>query len=116
MAKKSTKNKYDGTPRDSFDIYLAKKKQKAETEAAMPPRRGTFAQGRKPGRPKSVDPRVMVGAGLKTSEKFHLEAIAKFHGVTFNTLIAFFIRNSLREYADERLKIPTESRTTIKMP
>ena len=67
-AKQSNQKKRDTPPLGFFDIYLAEQKQKAEAEASRAQGRKPPAAGGKPGRPKSINPRVMVGAGLKTTE------------------------------------------------
>ena len=65
---------------------------------------------------KSADKRVMVGAGVKTSEKQALEAIAEAHGVKLNSLIAYLIRDGMRRYDAGELKIKVKTQSVIDMP
>jgi len=78
----------------------------------------TPMEGKQRGRPKSDDPRTMVGAGIKASEKKALEEIAKAHGVALNTLVAFLLRHGLSQIKKGKLKLPvTEKKiTTLQMP
>ncbi len=75
-------------------------------------------EGKQRGRPKSADPRTMVGAGIKASEKKALEEIAQSHGVALNTLVAYLIRHGLSQIKKGKLKLPvTEKRIkTLQMP
>ena len=109
-------NKVIKTPTSS--LY---KRTEAATEAEQPtlPTIEPTAPTTKPkgGRGiKSDDKRVMVGAGIKTSEKQALEAIAEVHGVKLNSIIAYMLRDGMRRYNAGELKIRVKTQSVIDMP
>ncbi len=65
---------------------------------------------------KSSDRRKVITTGIRTSEYEELKAIAEVNGVAPNAVIAFFLRHSLQQYRDGKLKIPTVTTRKIQMP
>jgi hypothetical protein len=67
---------------------------------------------------KSSDPRKVVATGIKQSEFDALLAIAQENEVAVNSVIAFFLRDSLQRYQSGKLKIPMVATVTrkIQMP
>ena len=79
----------------------------AQVQAPTQTRR-TYGRGQ-----KSADPRTMVGAGVKASEKADLQAMADAEGVTLNALLAFFIRDAMGRYRAGKMKIPRKTISVI---
>ena len=65
---------------------------------------------------KSPDPRKIVTTGIKQSEFDELKSVAEANGVAPNSVIAFFLRYSLQQYREGKLKIPTFTTRKIQMP
>ena len=65
---------------------------------------------------RSDDPKKLVSTGIKQSEFDELKEIAESNGVTPNSVIAFFLRYSLQQYREGKLKIPTFTTRKIQMP
>lgn len=84
---------------------------KTPTPPATTETKPTGGRGR-----KSADPVVMIGAGIKTSEKAALYDIAKTEGVAVNALIAFAIRDTIKRYQTGKLKLPKTTITRLDAP
>ena len=63
------------------------------------------------GRPRSKDPRAIVAAGIKTSERAELVTIAESYGLTLNAVTTYFIRYALDQHRAKKFKIPTITKT-----
>jgi hypothetical protein len=110
-------NKINKTPASS--LYKRTEPTGAAEQPALPTIDPAPAPTAKPkgGRGiKSPDKRVMVGAGIKTSEKQQLEAIAAAHGVKLNSIVAYLLRDGMRRYAAGELKIRVKTQSVIDMP
>jgi hypothetical protein len=84
--------------------------RKAKAESSKP----TFTQvlsttkSSQVGRPKSTEPRVSYGVGLRRSEVERIKAQANRLNVTPNALTAFVIRDGLKRLEAGKLKVPVE--------
>ena len=63
---------------------------------------------------RSKDPRVVVSAGIKTSEQEELQAIADSYGLTVGAVVTYFVRHSLELHRARKFKIPTVTKTIVK--
>lgn len=63
---------------------------------------------------RSNDPRVVVSAGIKSSERDELQAIADSYGLTLGAVVTYFVRHSLELHQSKKFKIPTATKTIVK--
>lgn len=82
-----------------------------DSDTTAQPARPTRGRGH-----KSPNPRTMVGAGVTLAEKTELQQIATAEGVALNSILAFFIRDSMARYKAGKLKIPRKTINVIDMP
>ena len=69
---------------------------------------------RRPGRPRSDDPRVVVSAGIKSTERDELQTIADSYGLTLGAVVTYFVRHSLELHRAKKMKIPTVTKTVVR--
>ena len=84
--------------------------RKPNTDEGQPSYAQVFSTNKlsKVGRPKSDDPRVSFGVGLKRSEVERIKTEAKKRKVSTNGLTAYLIRYSLKQLEDNKLQIELE--------
>ena len=64
---------------------------------------------------RSGDPRVTVSAGIKTSERDELIAIADSYGLTLGAVVTYFVKHSLELHRAKKFKIPIETKAVVKL-
>lgn len=69
---------------------------------------------KKPGRPRSDDPRTVTAVGLKKSELEKLAGYAAGYGITPHSLLAYLVRQGLEGLESGKIKIETTTRAVIK--
>ena len=83
-------------------------KGKDRAESSMP--KTHYGRGR-----RSDDPRVTVSAGIKTSERDELIAIADSYGLTLGAVVTYFVKHSLDLHRAKKFKIPIETKAVVKL-